>query len=366
MTLFSRRACAAASLIALCLTHGSMADEAVGSSPTIDPALKVWLLPETPPSPGNNVTTPERAALGGALFFDARLSGDGKLSCASCHNPEFGWSDGQPTAVGFGQKVLHRASPTIVNVGYNSIHMWDGRARTLEKQALGPMMAAEEMNSPMEDIVGWISRQPEYISGFRAAYPNEGISLTTLAKALAAFQRTVVSRDSAFDRWIKGDASAMTAQQIRGFEIFRDPEGGNCEVCHSAPNFTDNGFHNVGLASYDREDPDMGRFAHVPIGVLKGAFKTPTLRDIERTAPYFHDGSAATLAEVIDHYARGGVTDTDLSPNMKPLTLSAQDKSDLVAFLKALSSPNTPGVGEAPITTEVPVPDMPGASSGAH
>ena len=257
--------------------------------------------------------------------------------------PAHGWSDGQPTAIGFGQKVLHRASPTVVNTAYNRIQMWDGRARTLEEQALGPMRAGDEMNSAMDDLVPWLSAQPEYVAGFSNAYPGEEISLDTLAKAIAAFERTIISRDSPFDRWIAGDAQAMSESQVRGFEIFRDPQRGNCAVCHSAPNFTDDGFHNLGLASYGEDDPDPGRFAHVPIRVLRGAFKTPTLREIERTAPYFHDGSAATLEDVIDHYERGGVVKTDLSPNMKPLSLSKQDKRDLVAFLKALTSPRTPG-----------------------
>lgn len=364
---YSARAFAVVTLLGLCLSHSSIADQSPPSPlAMVDPELQVWLLPESPPAPKNNETTSERVALGKKLFFDARLSGDGAVSCSSCHDPAHGWSDGQPTAIGFGQKVLHRASPTIVNVGYNSVQMWDGRARTLEKQALGPMMAPEEMNSPMDGIVDWLADQPEYVAGFEAAYPDEGITLKTLAKALAAFERTIVSRESPFDQWVLGDTSALTAQQVRGFEIFRDSERGNCEVCHSAPNFTDNGFHNVGLASYDTANPDMGRFGQVPVNVLKGAFKTPTLRDIERTAPYFHDGSAATLEEVVEHYSRGGATDKDLSPNMKPLDLSAQEKADLVAFLRALTSPTTPGVISAPIRTQVPHQSTFDGASGAH
>lgn len=305
------------------------------------PSLQEWVLPEVPKMPKNNRSTPDRVALGEKLFFEPGLSGDGKVSCATCHDPALGWSDGQRTALGFGGKRLHRASPTVVNTAYNTIQMWDGRARSLEQQALGPMRAADEMNASMDDIVAWLQMQPEYVVAFESAYPQDGVSLKSLAKAIAAFERTIVSRNSPFDQWVQGDVDALSDAQIRGFEVFLDPGRGNCVVCHAPPNFTDDGFHNIGLASYLEADPDLGRFEHVPIGVLKGAFKTPTLRDVTLTAPYFHDGSAATLRDVIDHYERGGDTDKDLSPNMKPLKLSPQDKDDLVAFLSALTSPST-------------------------
>ncbi|MFK7888092.1 MAG: cytochrome-c peroxidase [Gammaproteobacteria bacterium] len=313
------------------------------------PALQKWLLPESPPAPKDNAVTAERVELGKMLFFDPRLSGDDTISCASCHNPNFGWSDAMPTGRGFNGQVLHRASPTVINTAYNAIQMWDGRARTLEQQATGPMLAASEMNMDLGDLVAWLKANPGYTKAFDAAYPGEAISVATLSKAIASFERTVISRDSPFDRWVSGDAAAITAQQIRGFNIFVDSEKGNCAVCHSAPNFTDDGFHNVGLASYLDENPDMGRFEHLPLGVMKGAFKTPTLRDITRTAPYFHDGSAATLADVVEHYARGGDIEEDLSPNMKPLNLSKHEKADLVAFLEALTSP----------AREMRLPDLP-------
>lgn len=303
------------------------------------PSLQEWLLPDTPKAPKNNATTPERVALGKMLFFDPRLSRDGSMSCATCHNPVLGWSDGLPTGVGFKGEILGRASPTVINSAYNRIQMWDGRARTLEAQALGPILASVEMNGDPSAIVEWLRETPGYQRAFDVAYPAEGISEKTMARAIAAFERTVISNNSPFDQWVRGDADAMTAQQIRGFRVFLDPDKGNCAVCHQAPNFTDDGFHNLGLASYDTDSPDMGRFAHKPIKVLKGAFKTPTLRDIELTAPYFHDGSANTLAEVVDHYVQGGVVTRDLSPNMKPLNLTEQEKVDLVAYMGALTSP---------------------------
>lgn len=325
------------------------------------PDLQEWLLPEAPPSPKDNATTPERVELGKMLFFDPRLSGDGTISCASCHSPLFGWSDGLPTGVGFKGKVLERASPTVINTGYNRIQMWDGRARTLEDQAIGPMRAEVEMNTDLSLVIGWLESNPGYRQAFAKAYPGEPISEDTVAKAIAAFERTIVSNNSPFDRWVRGESDAMTAAQVRGFRVFMNPEKGNCEVCHSAPNFTDDGFHNLGLASQADEDADMGRFEHIPIAVLKGAFKTPTLRNVAETAPYFHDGSARTLEEVIAHYERGGDVHDNLSPNMKPLTLTQQDKDDLVAFLQALTSP-----AEKFVMPQLPPGLLPGQDSSAE
>lgn len=300
-------------------------------------SLQHWLMPEVP-YPEDNKPTSERVELGKQLFFDPRLSGDGNMSCGTCHSPLFGWSDGLATAKGFKSKVLGRASPTIINSAFNSIQMWDGRKKSLEDQALGPMLSSDEMNINLGEAVEFLKQTPGYIKAFKQAYPNEGITELTLAKALASFERTVLSNNSPFDRWVKGEKKAMTAQQVKGFELFVDPEKGNCEVCHSAPNFTDNGFHNVGLASYGKENPDVGRYAIKPIRSMQGAFKTPTLRDIEFSAPYFHDGSAVSLEAVMEHYVAGGEIKTNLSPNMKTLKLSKSEQKAIVEFLKALSS----------------------------
>ena len=159
-----------------------------------------------------------------------------------------------------------------------------------------------------------------------------------MAKAIAAFERTVVSRDSRFDRWVEGDRYAITQSEWRGYQVFKDPAKGNCATCHSGPNFTDNGYHNIGIAHAPGSE-DAGRYKIRPLAVLKGAFKTPTLRDVELTAPYFHNGAAATLAEVVDHYARGGDDRSNVSKDVRKLDLSAQDKADLVAFMKTLTGP---------------------------
>jgi cytochrome c peroxidase len=301
---------------------------------------RVWRLPAVP-VPQGNTSTPARVELGKALFFDPRLSGNGATSCASCHNPSLGWSDGLKTAVGMGGLVLARATPTIVNTAFNTQFMWDGRKKSLEDQALGPMKAPEEMNTDFPAVIERLRTMPGYGVLFARAYPGEAIGEETIAKALAAYERSIVSKDSPFDRWLAGDTRALTPAQYRGFRVFTDPGKANCAACHSGPNFTDNGFHNIGLRSTGPR-PDLGRFAVRAVASMKGAFKTPTLRDIELTAPYFRDGSAATLREVVEHYARGGEDRSNISADVKQLALSEQDKSDLVAFLRALTGRRVP------------------------
>lgn len=302
-----------------------------------DPSLKEWLLPEKVPHPADNAPNAARTDLGQKLYFDPRLSGDGNMSCATCHNPSLGWSDALPTGKGVKSMVLGRASPTIFNTAYNTIQMWDGRKKSLEDQAMGPMEATVEMNMNTARLFQWLNTNAGYKALFAKAYPGEAIDANTVSKAIATYERTAISRNSPFDRWVKGDAKAMTEAQVNGFKIFTGK--GNCSSCHSAPNFTDNGFHNIGLASYGVPEPDMGRYAHKPLALMKGAFKTPTVREADRTAPYFHDGAAKTLADVVEHYDQGGVVKTNLSPNMKPLNLSKKEKEELVAFMQALSSP---------------------------
>jgi cytochrome c peroxidase len=165
-----------------------------------------------------------------------------------------------------------------------------------------------------------------------------------VAKAIASFERTVVSRNSPFDRWVAGDAKALNKDQVAGFAIFIDPKRGNCMACHSGANFTDNGFHNLGLASHGAPEPDMGRYSQRPLEALKGAFKTPTVREVASTAPYFHDGSAATLADVVEHYVKGGVVKSHLSKDVRPLNLSSTESMQLVSFMEALTSPAKPFV----------------------
>jgi cytochrome c peroxidase len=289
-----------------------------------------YLRPEKAPEPAHNKSTPARVELGKALFFDPRLSGSDWISCASCHNPAMGWSDGLSTGIGDGMKRLARATPTIVNIGFASSLMWDGRQPNLEAQALGPIQADVEMNQDIPGLVKKLSGIQGYVAMFSKAYPGEDISGETIGKALAAYQRTVVSTESPFDRWRKGDKRAVSDSAKRGFDLFTGKA--SCAKCHEGFNFTDNSFHNIGLKS-----ADLGRFTQRKVISMRGAFKTPTLRDIELTAPYMHNGAYRTLEEVVDHYDRGGDVAENLSPEMKPLNLSAQEKADLVAFMKSLT-----------------------------
>lgn len=305
-------------------------------------SLTRFLLPNTAPYPDTNKLNAKRVELGKQLFFDPRLSLDGNMSCATCHNPSLGWSDALPTALGFRGQLLGRASPTVINTGFNSIQMWDGRKKTLEDQAMGPMMSNTEMNMDIPLLIDFLNTSQGYRSAFNNAYPGEKIDEATLAKAIASFERTIVSNTSAFDRWVQGDKDALSNSAITGFKVFMDPQKGNCAVCHSGANFTDNGFHNIGLPSFGKENPDLGRYLEKPVRILKGAFKTPTIRDVSLTAPYFHDGSAKTLMQVVNHYVQGGVVKTNLSPNLKPLVLTELEKQALVDFMKALTSPQKP------------------------
>jgi cytochrome c peroxidase len=298
-----------------------------------------YLRPDVPPAPVDNRLTPARAELGKILFFDPRLSGSNWISCASCHNPALGWSDGLPTAIGVNMAVLRRATPTILNTAYNRIQMWDGRKPTLEEQATGPIEAPDEMNQDLDELVKELSAIPGYKALFEKSYPGESISKQTIGKAIASFERTVLSTDAAFDRWLKGDVNALNAAAKRGFALFEGKA--NCVACHEGFNFVDDGFHNIGLKKINGVE-DEGRFAHKKVKILKGAFKTPTLRDIALTAPYMHNGVYKTLEDVIDHYNRGGENLVNPDPNMRPLNLTPRDKADLVAFLKSLTGKHVP------------------------
>jgi cytochrome c peroxidase len=306
------------------------------------PSLAKWILPDIVPEPADNPTTAEKVTLGKHLYFDPRLSRNGTVSCATCHNPSLGWADGVGVAVGVNGLLGKRSSPTIINTGYNTIHMWDGRKKSLEDQASGPMEASNEMASDFEAVYKFLNNNRKYKAMFEAAFPGSPIDKDTMAKALASFERTVVSNNSRFDRWIKGDATALKPQEINGFRLFIDPNKGNCSVCHSGANFTDNGFHNLGLKQFGGSEPDVGRYHLKKVKTMNGAFKTPTIREITQTAPYMHDGSIRNLRGVVEHYVKGGEVRENLSPNMKPLDITKQEQDDLIAFMRALTSPYKP------------------------
>jgi cytochrome c peroxidase len=306
------------------------------AAPGTDALKALFRRPATIPFPKDNPYTPEKAALGKKLYFDTRLSVSSAQSCGSCHSPSYGWGDGLAVGVGHGMQKLGRHSPTIVNAAWGDIFMWDGRLATLEEQALGPIQSAGEMNMPLEQLMKRLESIPEYKPMFVRVFQQEGMTAKTLAKAVATYERTVVSERAPFDAWVEGDEKAISEEAKRGFAVFNGKA--QCAACHEGWNFTNDGFQDIGLPS-----DDIGRGKFVP-GVLKmeHAFKTPGLREIARRAPYMHDGSLATLEDVVEHYDHGGVDRSSRSDILKPLGLAAQEKSDLVAFLKSLSSNLTP------------------------
>ena len=293
-----------------------------------------WLRPAAAPAPADNAPTAARVKLGQMLFFDPRLSRKASMSCATCHNPALGWTDGLSTAVGFDMQILGRNTPTIVNAAFNTLQMWDGRKKDLEDQATGPIAAGGEMNMPLPEMVARLQAIPGYAKYFDDAYPGQGVSDVTVARAIASYERTVLSTESPFDRWRKGDAHAVSDDAKAGFELFQGKA--KCAVCHSGFNFTDNGFHNIGIRTPEGHDYDVGRYAQKPIKSMRGAFKTPTLRDIGLTAPYMRNGCYKTLKEVVAHYNRGGDDKDNLDINIVPLGLSDGEQDQLVAFLQTL------------------------------
>ncbi len=302
------------------------------------PSLQQWSMPEEMMQPANNKLTPERIELGKMLFFDPRLGRNKNISCATCHNPLLGWSDGLALGLGHMGEDLPRATPALYNSGFNVLQMWDGRKRTLESQALAPMAAGSEMNVDFEAMITFLKSFPEYREAFKNAY-GSGITGVTIAKALASFERTITSNNSPFDDWLKGDSKAISTEQIEGFKLFVDPQKGNCAVCHNPPNFTDNGFHNIGLTS-TKGNPDFGRYNVRKVAILKGAFKTPSLRSIAKSAPFFHNGEAANLKQVLTHYLKNFEKTKGLSPALKTIHLSELEQQRLVAFLHSLSDQN--------------------------
>lgn len=283
--------------------------------------------------PADNPLTPEKVTLGKMLYFDTRLSGDGTISCATCHNPEKGWTDQAPVSTGIKGQKGGRSAPTVINATLMGEQFWDGRAPTLEAQSLGPFINPIEMGLKNHDeLVKKVEAIPGYLPYFQKAF-NQGITKENISKAIASFERTVLSGNSRYDRYAAGDTAAMNASEIRGKDLFFGKA--NCTRCHAGPNFSDSMYHNLGVG-VDKPNPDLGRFVVSKEETDKGAFKTPTIRDITQTAPYMHDGSEATLEAVVELYNRGGNKNPHLDSRMEPLNLSDQEKSDLVAFMKAL------------------------------
>lgn len=324
-------ACATAVVVVLGMASATSAQTG-GVGASLYSLLESYRRPSSAPSPADNPTTAAKVELGKALFFDPRLSGSGAISCASCHNPALGWQDGLAKGVGDHGGELARRTPTILNTAWAEPLFWDGRAGTLEDQAKGPLASSKEMNLPHAQVVARVASIDGYVRAFETAFPGKPIDIDTVVQAIAAYERTIVSNKAPFDRWVDGDEAAVSDSAKRGFALFNGKA--ECASCHSGWRMTDDGFHDIGLP-----DTDMGRAAVFPgLVILEHAFKTPTLRNIAERAPYMHDGSLPSLEAVVDHYDHGFVKRTSLASQMRPLNLTAQDRQDLVAFLRTLSS----------------------------
>jgi cytochrome c peroxidase len=310
-------------------------------------------LPQVP-IPGDNPPTAETIALGRRLFYDVKLSADDTLSCASCHNPALDFTDGRRVAQGVHGQMGSRNTPTILDAVYNLTQFWDGRAPNLEDQSGAPIANPLEMAQTHDACVVKLNREAVYRRDFVAAFGPGAVTLRKAEMAIASFERTLISGDSPFDRYqFGGDKTAMSPAAIRGLAIFTDKQRGNCATCHTIEKnyalFTDQKFHNLGVGvNADGELTDVGRFKETKVEADRGAFRTPTLRNIAKTAPYMHDGSKKTLREVVDFYKGGGSSNPQLDKEIKELSLSAQDRADLVAFLEALSCAPPANAGPPP------------------
>jgi cytochrome c peroxidase len=299
------------------------------------------------PIPPDNPQTDAKVRLGAQLYFDPRLSADNTISCATCHDPDKAWANHDATDTGIKGQVGGRNSGTVLDAAYMRFQFWDGRAGSLEEQALGPIHNPIEMGETLENVVRKLNAIPGYRRAFQEVF---GTDVTTdgIAKAIAAFERTIISGPSPYDRYLMGDNDAMSPAAVRGMNLFSGKA--HCTPCHSGAAFSDQSFHNLGVGM-NRPDPDLGREAHTKKAADRGKFKTPGLRNIALTYPYLHDGSEKTLRAVVDLYNRGGVPNPDLDPLMLPLHLTDREKQDLVAFLESLTGTlpvfNRPALPEA-------------------
>lgn len=301
--------------------------------PKEGPAIPKGLVPII--WPVDNPYTAEKAELGWLLFFDKRLSADGTVSCASCHDPKHAFGDGAPVSTGIRGQKGGRSAPTVINRAYSVEQFWDGRAATFEEQAKGPIANPIEMGNTHQAVVQALRKVPGYRERFKKVFGKDDVTIDEVAKAITTFERTVLSGNAPYDRFKAGDKTALTPAQQEGMKVFFS-DNARCDSCHEGINFTNGKFANIGIGM-DKKDPDLGRFNVTKRESDKGAFKTPTLREIAHTAPYMHDGSMKTLEEVVEHYDKGGIKNPTLHQDVRPLKLSPQDKKNLVEFLKALS-----------------------------
>ena len=289
--------------------------------------------------PDDNPITPEKVALGKRFFWDKRWSASGTVACASCHRADHGWSDPRRFSIDFEGKPTPRHAPTLVNRLFSDQQHWSGVRASLEEQA------GKDVNKTDEKVMAQLGSIAEYRREFRAAFGRD-FDPEGVAQAIAAYVRTIVSGDSPYDRFQAGDTRAMSEPAQRGLRLFEGKA--MCSRCHAGFNFTGENYRNIGVGM-TAGAPDLGRYTVTGDDSDRGAFKTPTLRDVAKRGPYMHDGSEKTLEDVIAYYDRGGVKNAWLSTDMKPLTLTVQERADLVEFMKALTGRIDPEVSRPPI-----------------
>jgi cytochrome c peroxidase len=298
-------------------------------------------LPDKFPEPADNPSTPERLALGRKLFFEPRLSVNSSIACASCHQPEHGFAQPTPGSPGAFGKPTPRNAPSLLNRGFGEHFMWDGRSSTLEEQVLLPIENELEMALPLDTAIARLRGDADYARLFAAAF-DDGVTRTNLARALATFVRRLTIGDSPVDHFRAGEMTVLSDDERAGLWLYESR--GGCWRCHVGSNYTDEDFHNTGVGARDGQ-AEPGRAAITNDAADRGRFKTPSLRGLALTAPYMHDGSLATLEDVVGFYSRGAGANQGLDPRLQPLSLSPNESRALVAFLRALSKV---GVGEAP------------------
>ena len=303
------------------------------------------------PIPANNPPTADTIALGRMLYYDDHLSATDKIACANCHNPNLYFTDGRPVSQGVTGKMGSRNAPTVLNAAFNPVQFWDGRATSLEDQAGGPIQNPVEMNLPHDAMVAKIGKITNYQGAFDKAFGKGPITIQKVEMAIASFERTLLSGNSPFDRYqYGGDQTAMSPSAIRGLALFKDKNKGNCVTCHTIEEkfavFSDGKFHNLGTG-LDSEGnlKDQGRYNETHLDADRGAFRTPTLRNVAKTAPYMFDGSLKTLKDVVDFYVGGGSSNPHLDKEIKELKLDGTERADLVAFLEALTGDMPPNSG---------------------
>jgi len=339
------------------------AEQQIGTPVTIKAPLG---LPPVP-IPSDNPLTAEKIALGRRLYYDPALSADKTVSCATCHHPDHGFSDGKPVSNGVQQKTGTRNSPTVFNSAYFEAQFWDGRAPTLEKQAEGPVQNPVEMAHTLKGVEDRLNADATYRNDFAKAFGPGPITYERVEKAISSFERTIVSASSPFDRWKYGHDERAVSQAVkRGFVVFTSPQKGNCSACHLIGEdyalFTDNKFHNIGVGVDMGQITDQGRFAVSRNEADRGAFRTPSLRNISLTAPYMHDGSVQNLKDAVDYYIGGGNSNPQLDPQIHVLDfLSGQERADLRAFLESLTGEMPRDVGPPGPANPVSVPSKSGS-----